>query len=336
MARAHISSEIDKSPLGRFSWLAVPSWVLSLLLHASFLGVLAFTMRGPAIRGTHEAADRIVGIYTKESHAAVPEADAADSQPANPSKQPQAAETALPKVNADDAAADKLLDLPAVTPQRIGPGPAFPIPATAAAQPVIKPILPGKPDAKPAQGSSGVPFFDAEATGKRFVYVLDSSGSMANHNAIGVAKTELLASLQTLDANQEFLIIFYNETSTPMLRLGSKNRLLAATDVNRNQARQFIRSIQPDGGTNHLLALMDALDVKPQPDVLFFLSDADTGLSAADLERVRKKNSGKSQIHTVEFGAGANISKVPSFLKKLAGQNGGTYSYRDVTQFDRN
>lgn len=336
MTRTHVSSEIDNSPLGRLSWLAVPSWVLSLLLHASFLGILALTMHGPAVLGTPDTADRLVGIYTKQSHAAVPETDVTNANSAEASRLPQTAEAAPPKADADDLAADKLLDLPSVTTQRIGPGPALPVPATAAAQPPAKPLLPGNADTKPARGSAGVPFFDADATGKRFIYVLDSSGSMANHNAIGVAKAELLASLQTLDANQEFLIIFYNETSTPMVRLGAKNRLLAASDVNRNQARQFIRSIQPDGGTNHFKALMEALDVKPLPDVLFFLSDADTGLSAADLDRVRKKNSGKTQIHTVEFGAGANIAKVPSFLKKLASQNGGTYSYRDVTQFDRN
>jgi hypothetical protein len=312
----------------------VPSWVVSLLLHGAFLGVLALTIRHPRVLGPQaDEGDRVVGIYTKESHDALPDAAESEMEPVEtPASAPE--ETPVPRQDAATSP-EQLLDLPSAAPARIGPGPTFPVPATVDRQKQIKPLPGARPQPAAGQAAAGIPFFDSAATGKRFAYLLDSSGSMANHNAIGVAKTELLASLQKLDSNQEFQIIFYNEHSYPMVRPGGGPSLFTANDINRNQARQFVRSVEPEGGTNHLEALNRALELKPQPDVLFFLSDADTGLSAADLDRIRRKNGGKTQIHTVEFGAGANLAASRSFLKRLADQNNGTYSYRDVTLFDR-
>ena len=333
---AHASADTgNRSPWDRYSWLAVPSWLVSLLLHGTFLGVLAFSIRQPGTTGPRtDENDRLVGIYTKKSHDALPDDLPQDAEPAE-SMASLPADAAVPVL--DSSAPEQLLDLPAITPPRIGPGPTFPVPLSTSSKQVVKPQPSTRPLPTAAGGGavSGIPFFDSAATGKRFAYVLDSSGSMASHNAIGVAKTELLASLQKLDSNQEFQIIFYNEHSYPMVRPGARQSLFAATDINRNQARQFVRSVEPEGGTNHLEALNRALELKPQPDVMFFLSDADTGLSAADLDRIRKKNGGRTQIHTVEFGAGANLAQSRSFLKRLADQNNGTYSYRDVTRFDR-
>src|SRR6185369_12972344 len=131
----------------------------------------------------------------------------------------------------------------------------------------------------------GTSFFGGKVTGTRFVYVVDSSGSMSNHNAIAVAKAELLASLEKLDATQQFQIIFYNEKPHPMTLPGSVPKLLFATETNRALAHQFIRAMQPDRGTNHKDALKMALQY--QPEVIFFLTDAtEPRLDASDLDEV--------------------------------------------------
>lgn len=184
------------------------------------------------------------------------------------------------------------------------------------------------------RGGGGTTFFGQRANGAKFVYVLDASGSMSEYNAIAVAKAELLASLEQLDAAQQFQVIFYNDQSYPMPGSEGKSKLHWGTDSNRTQASQFIRSIQPDGGTRHLEALMLALSYGP--DVIYFLTDAgEPMLYAADLDKIRKSNNGRAQIHAIEFGKGAPLNIDNNFLKRLARENGGGYAYRDATGFVR-
>jgi len=180
-------------------------------------------------------------------------------------------------------------------------------------------------------GGGGTSFFGHRANGTRFVYVLDASGSMYEHNAISVAKAELLSSLEQLDPTQQFQIIFYNEKCHPMRGVDGKELLFWGTDTNRTMASQFIRNVQPDGGTRHLEALLMALGYTPE--VIFFLTDAgEPVLYPGDLEKIKKRNNGRSRIFTIEFGKGANL-KTDNFLKKLARDNGGAHAYRNVQEF---
>ncbi len=180
-------------------------------------------------------------------------------------------------------------------------------------------------------GGGGTSFFGHKASGTRFVYVLDASGSMYDYNAIAVAKAELLSSLEQLDATQQFQIIFYNEKCHPMVGPEGKEQLFWGTDTNRTLASQFIRNIQPDGGTRHLDALLKALTYTPE--VIFFLTDAgEPILYPGDLEKIKQRNHGRSRIFSIEFGKGANL-KVDNYLKKLARDNGGAHAYRDVQEF---
>lgn len=183
-------------------------------------------------------------------------------------------------------------------------------------------------------GGGGTSFFGHNADGRRFVYVLDASGSMYDYNAIAVAKAELLSSLSQLDENQQFQVIFYNERCYPMSIHGRKDEMFWGTEVNRQLASQFIRNVDPDGGTRHLDALLLALGYAP--DVIFFLTDAgEPYLYAADLDKIRRRNNGRTTIFTVEFGKGGSL-RTDNHLKKLARENGGAHTYRDVQQFLKN
>jgi len=102
-----------------------------------------------------------------------------------------------------------------------------------------------------------------------------------------------------------------------------------ASDAGKKKAEDFIGSILADGGTQHMGALHLALDLKP--DVIFFLTDAaDPKLSAAELEQIRRRNSGTS-INAIEFGSGPATSE-QNFLKRLAEQNHGNYGYVDTSK----
>lgn len=310
------------------SWFAVPSWIISLAIHAMVLVLLAFTLARPGAIGVAEEVDRVVHLYTKESHDSVQEVEIGDTQ-TDTNDGEQATVNSPEDFNPGDSP-PVVPDVPKPAPA-LGPGPAIP----EAGNPIASGSL-VKPARRPPGGVSGrggedgvVTFLGSPAKGTRFVFVLDSSGSMTNHNAIGAAKNALRASLQKLESTQQFQIIFYNQRPH-IMEVGGKSKLFWGNDTNRMLAGQFIRSIDPDSGTNHLDALLKALSLNP--DVIFFLTDADEPfLSAKELDQIKRKNNGQCQIHTIEFGIGANLTDT-NFIVKLARQNGGTYRYHDITR----
>lgn len=179
-------------------------------------------------------------------------------------------------------------------------------------------------------GRRGTSFFEIPAQGSRFVYVIDHSGSMATYNQLPAAKAELWASLQSLDAAQQFHVIFYDDNLREFRLSSGKPSLVWANEINKGLARQFLAEVQPDGGTNHLLALEAAIRLRP--DHIFLLTDADEPqMTEAQRRKIKQSNGGRSQIHCVEFGKGGDLG-APTFLKQLAKDNGGTYRYRDITK----
>jgi hypothetical protein len=164
--------------------------------------------------------------------------------------------------------------------------------------------------------------FGVTARGNRFVYVFDRSLSMQGA-PLAAAKRELLASLSKLGPSQQFQIIFYNEKP----RLMPTPQLSFADENGRAQAESFVNSITAAGGTDHLQALKLAL--RFQPDVIYFLTDADEPpLSDKQLGEIRRNN-GAAAIHVIEFKAGRDLGK-RNFLRQLADDNRGEYKHVDI------
>lgn len=171
-------------------------------------------------------------------------------------------------------------------------------------------------------GTGKVFCFNTSGEGRRFAYVFDHSGSMGSgyKSPLQAAKTELMRSVQSLQSNQSFQLVFYNDD---VLQWPPK----LATDANKRDAYEFISSITSSGGTAHVLGLNVAL--AKHPDVIFFLTDADEPpLTAAELDRIHRIAAG-TQINTIHFGDGPK-SRDTNFLEKLATQNKGEYVYIDV------
>lgn len=178
-------------------------------------------------------------------------------------------------------------------------------------------------------GRTQTSIFGVPGEGYKFVYVFDRSGSTGGpRNTLGAAKAELVASLNGLQSNHQFQIIFYNEHPVIFNPAGA-GRLVFATEQNKELARRFIGAITSDGGTRHEEALVLAL--KLQPDVIFFLTDGDDPqLLPQQLERIHRR-SGGTQINAIEFGLGPRSGQ-ENFMVRLARENGGRYGYVDVTQ----
>lgn len=187
--------------------------------------------------------------------------------------------------------------------------------------------------AGPVGGRARTKVYGIEADGFKFVYVFDRSGSMGgsgNNGPLNSAKRQLLASLENLQEVHQFQIIFYNERPVMFGIAGHPDKLVFGTPANRRSAEHFVNAITADGATEHEGALWAALRL--QPDVIFFLTDADQpAMSPEALAKIKRANSGGCSINTIEFGPGPQVRK-DNFLVQLARENNGHYKYIDVAR----
>jgi hypothetical protein len=184
----------------------------------------------------------------------------------------------------------------------------------------------------PREGGKGrTSLFGLVGEGYKFVYVFDRSGSMGGEGrkSLRAVKAELIQSLKNLDTVHQFQIVFYNERPVLFNPSGTPGRLAFATEENKERVTNFLDSITAAGGTDHEAALK--LAIRLQPDVIFFLTDADDPkLTAAQLAKIRHQAAGVI-INAIEFGPGPK-PRQPSFLANLAKQNGGGYVYVDISK----
>ncbi|MBC7854329.1 MAG: hypothetical protein IAF94_12925 [Pirellulaceae bacterium] len=308
----------------------IPAWLMSFLLHFSVLTACAvFLKEEPrGIAGVEEGKE--AGIVLVSTGRGKPEyfaneggggtlttGDSEASAPASAgSPFPETVE--LPKANGP-----KLPSAPGFGGSGAFPGEFAPGASNLA--------LPGKglPLGKGRGTQARTAVFGVQGEGNRFVYVFDRSGSMEGA-PLAAAKQQLMDSLESLDKVHQFQIIFYNQQPRLMqLTPGQEPSMEFAGDAGKKRAEGFIGSILADGGTRHVAALELALSLKP--DVIFFLTDADDPkLSATELDRIRRLNSGTS-INAIEFGSGI-ASGGRNFLKSLAEQNHGNYGYVDISK----
>jgi hypothetical protein len=171
--------------------------------------------------------------------------------------------------------------------------------------------------------------FGVEATGRKFVYVFDRSGSMGEpaNRPLAAAKAELIQSLERLESVHQFHLIFYNTETRVFNPTGVRGRLVFGTDENKEAARRFIASISAEGGTNHYDPLLVA--VRLRPDVIFLLTDGEQkdDLAGDDLAHIRRVNDGIAQIHVIQF---ASTPYASNSLKQLAAENRGQHTYYDI------
>jgi Ca-activated chloride channel family protein len=332
-----VDRQIGKTPL--------PSWIVSLSVHGVLLMAFAAGINScdSGYSGAAEEDFRSVGIFTKateDDSENAPETNDATSSTSDAAtdaneKPPTEADLAKVAANSLNQLAQNRLDLPTLDNLGvIGAGAPLQLPDSGPEGDVVQGLKGAPPPGAAISAARGTTaFFDIKAKGTRFVYIVDHSGSMGANGQLQIAKSEILTSLASLDANQQFQVIFYNTFYRQFKQPNKPAGMVWGTDINKTLAGQYIRSISPDGGTDHMPALKKALGYRPEH--IFFLTDADVPrLSAKDLDQLKSISRGRTQIHCIEFGKGAQLNS-DNFLKKLARQNGGTYHYRDVKNFGK-
>ena len=300
---------------GPLAGFAAPAWLVSVLAHAGLLALLA-TLTWTV---TQKAPERefSVGIMVKK--------DTADGQLFESRDNTYQTRT-------DSAAENKFV--PEATPTEVTQLlPQYPkvdistIGLSGSMLPGTSDLL-ALPDNAAQGGMTVTTFIGVQAWGRKFVYVIDRSSSMSERDRLGVAKRDLLASLEKLQPESQFQVIFYNLRPEMVPVGGPAKRLVSATDANKTRTAQYIDSVIADGGTDHLPALKMALSLRP--DVIFFLTDAQD-MTARDVKEITGLNKDRAHIHTIEFGVGPDVGETNT-LRELAGANGGSYRYVDVNR----
>lgn len=324
---------------------AAPAWLVSLVFHALLVVLLGYVAERE-LHGTGAAP----GAQLVASYSIVPnENDLFDdeaaslevgvAQQANDAQANDATdESAQPNNDSSGGARSVFGDVPPVDVRGALPSKAA---VNAGKEGLASGLATGAGDfhrggpkgpAKIGQGLARTGVYGIEAEGHSFVYVFDRSDSMGvgGGSPLASAKAQLIASLDDLTEQNQFHIIFYNTTPHTM-DLGRRfGGLVFADEWAKAQAKKHVQSITASGGTDHFAALQAGLRL--HPDVIFFLTDADQpGLTRPQFEQINRLNSGRTSIHTIEFGDHPHSSR-ENFLGRIARENGGKYVYIDITK----
>ena len=159
-------------------------------------------------------------------------------------------------------------------------------------------------------------FYGVRSAAQTVVFVVDCSGSMADDGRLARAKIELRRSIIDLQSPQRFSVIFYDDVPIPMPGLGPRSADVATKD----QFFNWLRMIQPDGGTDPRDALRLAMGLNP--DAIYLLSDG--AFPDGTVEDVASRNRKRVPIHCIDLAGGS----AGDHLRRIARDSGGQYAPR--------
>jgi Ca-activated chloride channel homolog len=169
---------------------------------------------------------------------------------------------------------------------------------------------------------------EAEYAAKDVVFVLDTSGSMAEEGKMGKAQAALLFGVRTLrDADRFNVVSFAGEER--LMEAG----MVQADGRGRARGVEFVQSLRPTGGTNingALLAAVRQFDADAdRPKILVFLTDGlpTVGETRAENIIANVRAQRREGVRLFTFGVGYDVNTV--LLDKLAAENGGASDYVD-------
>lgn len=166
---------------------------------------------------------------------------------------------------------------------------------------------------------------EQEYTAKDIVFVLDTSGSMAEAGKMEKARAALLYGIRILRPHDRFNVVSFAGEERLM-----ETRMITADDQGRKRGEEFAQSLRPVGGTNinqALLAAMQQFESGNRPKILIFMTDGlpTVGVTNATqiVDNARAARVPGMRLFT--FGVGYDVNT--ALLDKLAAENGGVADY---------
>ncbi len=166
---------------------------------------------------------------------------------------------------------------------------------------------------------------EQEYTAKDIVFVLDTSGSMAEAGKMEKARAALLYGIRILRPQDRFNVISFAGEDRVM-----ETGLITADDQGRNRGEAFVQSLRPVGGTNinqALLTSMRQFESGHRPKILIFMTDGLPTVGETNTARI-VENARTARIQGLRlftFGVGYDVNT--TLLDKLAAENGGVADY---------
>ncbi|HLM54941.1 MAG TPA: VIT and VWA domain-containing protein [Pyrinomonadaceae bacterium] len=169
---------------------------------------------------------------------------------------------------------------------------------------------------------------EREYSAKDIVFVLDTSGSMAEAGKMEKARAALLFGVRSLKNEDRFNVVnFAGEEH--LMAAG----LVQADAAGRARGEEFIRQLRPVGGTNINGALQASMRLFDQqndrPRMLVFMTDGLPTVGETKVDRIIE-NARAARVPGVRlftFGVGYDVNT--ALLDKLAAENGGVAEYVD-------
>jgi Ca-activated chloride channel family protein len=168
---------------------------------------------------------------------------------------------------------------------------------------------------------------EQEYSAKDVVFVVDTSGSMAEEGKMEKARAALLYGVRILRSQDRFNIISF-AGEEHLMEVG----MIAADARGRARGEAFVKSLKPVGGTNINQSLLAALrqfidSERERPKMLVFMTD---GLPTVDETNVNRivdnvRKAIKPGVRLFTFGVGYDVNT--TLLDKLASDNGGVADY---------
>jgi Ca-activated chloride channel homolog len=168
---------------------------------------------------------------------------------------------------------------------------------------------------------------EQEYSAKDVVFVVDTSGSMAEEGKMEKARAALLYGVRILRPQDRFNIVSFAGEERLM-----EAGLIAADEKGRVRGESFVKALKPVGGTNINQSLLASLRLfsetnRERPKMLVFMTD---GLPTVDETNVTKiidnvRKATKPGVRLFTFGVGYDVNT--ALLDKLASENGGVADY---------
>ena len=166
---------------------------------------------------------------------------------------------------------------------------------------------------------------ESELVNKDIVFVLDTSGSMADEGKIDKARAALLFGIRTLRDGDRFNVINFAGEEHLM-----ESRLLNANAEGKRRGEEFVKKLRPSGGTNindSLIASLKQFENSERPKMLVFLTDGlpTVGETNADKIIANLKAAKMVDVRIFPFGVGYDVNT--ALLDRLGSENSGMSDY---------
>ncbi len=168
---------------------------------------------------------------------------------------------------------------------------------------------------------------EQEYSAKDVVFVVDTSGSMAEEGKMEKARAALLYGVRILRPQDRFNVVSFAGEEHLM-----ESGLIAADDKGRQRGEAFIKALKPVGGTNINQSLVASLgqfsDVsRERPKIIVFMTDGLPTVGETNVIRIvdNVRKASKPGVRLFTFGVGYDVNT--ALLDKLAAENGGTADY---------